>query len=291
MYRAVAALIAALMIVPIAAFAQDPAPGEVCVTDPEGDFERGAERLDITEACYTPDGPDTVIELTFAGTGIQAGYWDGAKAISDHSARQYGGSFVAYGFNDTYFGSCRLAAADDPDGQASFEALQVDGQSVFRWSGKTVCLPEGTHTLTWTSREDWDDLTPGGRVVDTLEGHVVTVSHEGLQTTVTADTRRISGPSRYETAVAVTQDRFPNGNDRLLLVNANTQVDALPAATGFSGVPLLYVPATGDIPTAVLDEIARLNPREIIALGGTAAVGDDILARAQSVTEHSAVGE
>ena len=92
-------------------------------------------------------------------------------------------------------------------------------------------------------------------------------------------------------AVAVTEDRFPNGNDRLLLVNANTQVDALPAATGFSGVPLLYVPSSGAIPTAVLDEIARLNPREIIALGGTAAVGDDVLAQAQAVTEHSAVGE
>lgn len=285
MYRAVAALIAVLVIAPLAAFAQDSPSEESCVIDPEGDVAQDAERLDIVEACIGTDGSQTTVELFFATTGVSPGYgWDGARAATSNepSAR----SLIANGFNDYAFGTCRTG-----EGDAEFEVVEAGGRSSFRWTGSTLCLPEGTHTLTWTSRQDWDDLTPGGRIVVTLDGHIVTVSHDGLQSTVTADTRRISGPSRYETAVAVTEDRFPNGNDRLLLVNANTQVDALPAATGFSGVPLLYVPSSGAIPTAVLDEIARLNPREIIALGGTAAVGDDVLAQAQAVTEHSAVGE
>ena len=100
-----------------------------------------------------------------------------------------------------------------------------------------------------------------------------------------ATIERLAGASRYETAVEVSRFAFPNGAFRLTLANANVQVDALPGAK-LSGGPILYVPADGPVPQVVLDEVARLNPTEVIVLGGVLAVSDDVAAQVQAQTSH-----
>jgi putative cell wall-binding protein len=90
---------------------------------------------------------------------------------------------------------------------------------------------------------------------------------------------RLAGPSRIDTAVAISQYAFPGGADRAFLARADVFADAL-AAGALTGGPVLLVPQCGSVPRSVADEIERLDPAEVLALGGGAAVCDDLLAAA-----------
>lgn len=92
-------------------------------------------------------------------------------------------------------------------------------------------------------------------------------------------TRRLAGADRFATAVAISADAFPQGAPVVYLARADAFADAL-AASSLSRGPVLLVPACGSLPTVVGQEIARLNPTEVVALGGTAAVCDDMVAQA-----------
>lgn len=65
----------------------------------------------------------------------------------------------------------------------------------------------------------------------------------------------------------------------MYLARADRFADALAAGTLSDG-PVLLVPSSGELPGVVAEEIARLAPDEVVALGGAAAVGDDVLAQA-----------
>ncbi|WP_420804265.1 cell wall-binding repeat-containing protein, partial [Salsipaludibacter albus] len=51
--------------------------------------------------------------------------------------------------------------------------------------------------------------------------------------------------------------------------------------------PVLLVPATGAVPQVVLDEIDRLSPGQVVALGGPAAITDTVLAQADGPTRST----
>lgn len=88
---------------------------------------------------------------------------------------------------------------------------------------------------------------------------------------------RLAGESRYETAVAISGHAFPKGADVAYLARAEAPlVDALAGGVLTDG-PVLLVPPCGDVPAAVTDEIDRLAPAEVVALGGPAAICDDVL--------------
>ena len=90
---------------------------------------------------------------------------------------------------------------------------------------------------------------------------------------------RIAGDSRIETAVALSQYRFPEGADEVYLSRSDVNPDALVAGSLTAG-PILLVPSCGTLPQVVKDEIDRLNPVKVVALGGQAAVCEDILDQA-----------
>ena len=92
-------------------------------------------------------------------------------------------------------------------------------------------------------------------------------------------TGRLSGPDRFATAVAITRAAYPNGADVIYLARADDFADAL-AGGSLSDGPILLVPACGTLPTVVADEIRRLDPQRVVALGGTVAVCDEMLAQA-----------
>ena len=94
-----------------------------------------------------------------------------------------------------------------------------------------------------------------------------------------ADTDRLAGGSRIDTAAAIARAAFPDGADEVFLARADVLADALAAGTLSSG-PVLLVPACGAVPDVVTEAIADLDPRRVTALGGTAAVCDDLLAAA-----------
>lgn len=92
-------------------------------------------------------------------------------------------------------------------------------------------------------------------------------------------TDRLAGPSRFDTAVALSREVFPDGADEVYLASALDSPDAV-AAGSLTGGPLLLVPSDGSAPQAVLDEIARLDPAKVVVLGGEQAVSPQVVEQA-----------
>jgi putative cell wall-binding protein len=92
-----------------------------------------------------------------------------------------------------------------------------------------------------------------------------------------ASVERRFGPTRYETAVAVSAATFGAGPDTVWIVTGSDFPDALVAApvAAIRGEPLLLV-ERDTIPAAVVDELDRLSPNRIVVVGGTAAVSEAV---------------
>ncbi|MGG4491640.1 cell wall-binding repeat-containing protein [Metabacillus idriensis] len=86
-------------------------------------------------------------------------------------------------------------------------------------------------------------------------------------------TSRIYGQDRYKTSVEVSKKTFPNGTSNVVIAVGNNFPDAL------AGGPLAYklnapILLTGKdaIPSAIIEEIDRLNAANVYILGGESAV-------------------
>jgi putative cell wall-binding protein len=90
--------------------------------------------------------------------------------------------------------------------------------------------------------------------------------------------RRLSGPDRIDTAIAVSQEMFDDGDADTVVVSRRQEYpDALaggPLAAALNG-PIL-ITQDHELTERVADEIERLDPREIIILGGTNAVHQEV---------------
>lgn len=102
-----------------------------------------------------------------------------------------------------------------------------------------------------------------------------------------SDVGRLAGTSRFGTAVAISQHRFPASVPEVYLANAFDSPDGIVAGTLGHG-PILLVPATGDVPREVRDEVRRLGPRRIIVIGGEAAISDDMARRVAAASSAKA---
>lgn len=97
---------------------------------------------------------------------------------------------------------------------------------------------------------------------------------------VGAATSRLSGPDRYTTAVAISRHTFtdPARVSTVYLANGDVSVTALVAGTLRGGPVLLVRPDCRAVPSVVLEEVRRLDPARVTAVGGTASVCDATLA-------------
>lgn len=99
-----------------------------------------------------------------------------------------------------------------------------------------------------------------------------------------ADILRISGASRFETAVEISK-ALTNSQTaaKVYLANGMTLVDALAGGTIPDNAPILLTDGSGSLPSSTVAEIKRLKPTEIVALGGARAVKTDELNAASRV--------
>ena len=84
---------------------------------------------------------------------------------------------------------------------------------------------------------------------------------------------RLSGGSRYETAVAVSREFFGPGVGQVVVASGENYPDALavgPVAAR-RGAPVLLTPRSA-VPSGVMAELRRLDPASIVLVGGTGAV-------------------
>lgn len=127
-----------------------------------------------------------------------------------------------------------------------------------------------------------DAGTASSRVYFDLSEEFVSVGGTGRPTRRQLD--RLAGGDRIGTAVAISRRAFPDSSEAsaAYLARADRFPDAL-AAGSLSDGPVLLVPACGSLPPAVEAELERLDPRSVLALGGEAAVCDELLAEAAAV--------
>ena len=90
------------------------------------------------------------------------------------------------------------------------------------------------------------------------------------------DSNRIAGDDRFDTSARIAQVSFPSSADVVYLAGGDRFADALAAGTLTDG-PILLVPSCGAVPATITDAVERLNPGEVVALGGTVAVCDQVL--------------
>ncbi|WP_308536415.1 cell wall-binding repeat-containing protein [uncultured Mobiluncus sp.] len=85
---------------------------------------------------------------------------------------------------------------------------------------------------------------------------------------------RVSGATRYDTAVAISKRLHPTDNDgsKVYLANGMTLVDALVGGQMPDKGPILLTNGSGTLPASTAAEIKRLQPKEVVALGGKSAV-------------------
>jgi YVTN family beta-propeller protein len=98
-----------------------------------------------------------------------------------------------------------------------------------------------------------------------------------LDLDVTAPLARRSGDDRYATAAGVSAAEFAPGVATVYIASGENFPDALSgsAAAGRRGVPVLLATKNG-IPTATGAELARLKAKQIVVLGGAAAIGESV---------------
>jgi putative cell wall-binding protein len=100
---------------------------------------------------------------------------------------------------------------------------------------------------------------------------------------VTAD--RIGGSDRYEVAVTISKNNFPNSVSTVYVATGANYPDALSAApaAAAAGAPLLLVPSTA-LPASVADEIRRLAPTKIVVVGGPSSVSPAVYDQLATLT-------
>jgi spore germination protein YaaH len=96
---------------------------------------------------------------------------------------------------------------------------------------------------------------------------------------------RISGPDRYAAAAALSRASLRPGVPLVALATGEKFPDALAGAplAAANGGPVLLVTRDA-IPPATAAELARLDPKRIVILGGTASVSDRVLRAARAYT-------
>ena len=92
--------------------------------------------------------------------------------------------------------------------------------------------------------------------------------------------RQLAGPTRYETAVAVSQAMVARPPTPVVVIASGQDfpdaVSGGPAAAAFGG-PILLVQGT-KLPASVAGELSRLHPARIVVLGGPAVISDRVVA-------------
>jgi putative cell wall-binding protein len=106
-----------------------------------------------------------------------------------------------------------------------------------------------------------------------------TSSPAGAPSATTITKARLAGADRYKTAVAISKANFVAPQDWVVVASGQAFPDALGAGpmAAFLAAPLLLVPTSGTLPSAVASELDRLKTQNIIVVGGPAAVSNSMV--------------
>jgi len=215
---------------------------------------------------YTPYQPNAA--------AIRAGYseGDGCSAYGNRNFYQY--------FTD-WFGSTQAVAnvcaqppsVDVADGEFFVNVAALNARS----APSTLCEPvlrslsQGTIVTRTGSLGEWARVR--------LDGELFWVHSAYISPTAGPPyaTDRVAGVNRYDTAVEVSKLAYPSGARKVYVASGTEFPDALAAgaAAAHSGASLLLTEREA-APGTVLAELLRLQPTEVIILGGTDRVSPEV---------------
>ena len=98
---------------------------------------------------------------------------------------------------------------------------------------------------------------------------------------------RLSGATRYETSVAISQEGWPNGANTVVLARGDAFPDAL------AGTPLAYqengpllLTKSSSLEESTKDELKRLNADKVIILGSENAVSENVVKEIKTINKN-----
>jgi len=192
------------------------------------------------------------------------------NSISTSPAISADGSHVAFGSwaSDLVLGDTNPAddvfVRDLDTGETLLVSVMQDGSPA---DGRSPGFPQISadgKTILFTS---WVGLSPDD-TNGSRDGYIADVL-------LISKVSRLAGANRFASAVAVSQEMYPGGADRVYVATGYNFPDALAAGGGLPGPVLLT--NTDSLPGIIASEIQRLNPSEVFVIGGTAAVSDAVL--------------
>jgi hypothetical protein len=299
-----AVLLAAVAVVLASPTASQASGHQVCFTDPHGDVHTGTDapadddRADILEVCAIYQQTSLAFSLRVAEPtdpradsswqqGESLALWaiqaDG-EAYGEPSGqllmRGHGGGLdVQATWYDDQTAVCPATASFDGTWyEASFDPRCLGVPATISFSAyfqhDTNPASAAAGTLRYDTAPEGMGREGEGRFTGPL-------TRSGATPPAARLSSRFAGPTRIDTAVEISRAEFPRGADEVYLVRQDDFPDALAAGAMTRG-PILLVPRCGPLPQVVALEIDRIDPVRVFALGGEAAVCEELLEAARA---------
>lgn len=95
---------------------------------------------------------------------------------------------------------------------------------------------------------------------------------------------RIAGDDRYDTAAEVSREHYPGGSSNVIIASGEGFADSLAGSSLAAKLkaPILFVRKTM-LPEPTKQELTRLNPFQVLILGGEAAISSSVVSAVQSL--------
>lgn len=175
-----------------------------------------------------------------------------------------------------------VAVAYVATGVTSVDALSI--APVAGNGSAPVLLTEG-NSLPATVAAELTRLKPGKIVIVGGTGSISAGVESALRS-YSGTVERVWGANRYATAAAISAARYTPGVQTVYLASGVNPADALsiaPVAAAENAPLLLSEP--GYLPAETVAELVRLNPANIVLIGGTGALNDNVAAQAGKLSE------
>ncbi len=256
-----------------------------------------------------------------SGENIAAGYTSAASVMSGwmgstgHRNNILGSSYVGMGvayvqggpwghyWVQIFAGSLpRVAAGNAPTISGTAAVGQKLTATTNGWPGGTSIgwswLSNGVPIPGATSSSYVPTISDAGRKISvtatgSLPGYYATSRTSGSTATVSGGpaAERVSGSDRYAAAVEMSRRGFTAGVNVVFVASGLNFPDALsagPAAAQLGGPLLLTAPDA--LPTNVRNEIVRLQPAQIVVVGGPLSVTPAVLAALKTIAPTIRLG-
>jgi putative cell wall-binding protein len=225
-------------------------------------------------AVYALGGPAVLPAETLARVEAQTGHQAVRLAGPNRFATAVAVSRHAHpaGTATVYLASGR----DHADALAAAAPVAAEG------AGLLLVEP---HALPAVAAEELARLEPERIVVLGGPAAVGEVVVDQVRAATGVQPTRVAGTDRFTTAAAISAATFPDGADTVYLATGRGHADALAAATAVTVDRAALLPVEPDrVPAVVADELRRLRPEQIVVLGGTTAVTDQVVTEVAQLT-------